>query len=456
MAELEAQLPAQPRDRSGWWRPVVAGLLVFVVALLAPLSVLATWANGQIQDTDRYLETVGPLAENPDVQDAIAARVEQIVFSYLDVDAATDELVAAISAQGLSAPAVATLQAVAGPLASGIESFVSDRIHALIRSDAFEQAWVEANREAHEQLVAALTGENDGAVTIEEGTVTIGLATIIETIKGQLVEAGFGIAARIPEVDATFVLLQSKDLSTVQKLLGFVDGLSTWLPAIGLGLLAAAVGIARDRRRMLLAAGIAVAGSMFLLGAALNIIRPIYLDALPASSSQAAAGVIYDQLVSFIRFALRGLLVVALVVAVGAWLSSPRGSGARSRAGLVRGIDLARRGTTRAGLDTGRFGAGLARNRVAVRVGVIVLAAIAYLSVDHPTGSTALGLVVAMVVALFLLELLAREPGVEAGSAPASPQRGAAALDGSAPGPRDRARVAGRGRGARCRGRSRR
>ena len=164
---------------------------------------------------------------------------------------------------------------------------------------------------------------------------------------------------------------------------------------------------------MLFAAGIAVAGSMLLLGATLNIIRPLYLDALPASSSEAAAGAIYDQLVSFIRFALRGLLVVALVVAIGAWLSSPEGSGAATRVGLSRGVGLVRRGTTRAGLDTGGFGVALARNKTAIRGGILVLAAIGYLSIDHPTGNTALGFVVAVVVALFLLELLANEPGAD-------------------------------------------
>ena len=57
---------------------------------------------------------------------------------------------------------------------------------------------------------------------------------------------------------------------------------------------------------MVLVSGLAVAGSMLLLGATLNAIRPIYLDALPESSSAAAAGAIYDQLVSFIRLASAG------------------------------------------------------------------------------------------------------------------------------------------------------
>jgi hypothetical protein len=422
---------SHPGRRRGWWRPVVAGLLVAVAAVLAPLSVLATWASGQISDTDRYLETVAPLANEPAVQAAIATRVEDVVFSYLDLESVTEELVAAITAQGIPAPAAVTLRAVAGPLAGAIRGFVADRIDALVRSDVFEDAWIEANRTAHSSLVAALTGESGSTVAIDQGAVQVNLAALINTVKEQLIDAGFAIADRIPEVAATFTIVESENLANVRSLLGILDGLATWLPVLGLGLLGVAIVIARDRRRVVLAAGLAVAGSMLLLGAALNALRPFYLDALPASSSVEAAGVVYDQLVSFIRLALRGVLVVALTVAVVAWLSAPSGAGAAARRGLVRGIDTLRGGTARAGLRTGRLGVALDQNRGPIRVAVLGVAAVAYLAQDHPTGGTALMFVICIVVALLVLELLATpSPGEDeprpyadgdAGAAPGSP-----------------------------------
>jgi hypothetical protein len=183
---------------------------------------------------------------------------------------------------------------------------------------------------------------------------------------------------------------------------------------VGLLLLAAAVMIARDRRRIILVAGLAVAGSMLLLGAALNIIRPYYLDALPASSSAAAAGAVYDQLVSFIRVALRGLLVVALTVAVVAWASADRGAGASARRGLVNGISHRRSGGARAGLRTGRFGEVLGQFRGPIRLVVVGLAALGYLAQDHPTGSTALTFVLVTAVVLLVLEVLATPSPAEA------------------------------------------
>lgn len=427
VARLRQSLGQQGSEpaRRGWWRPLVAGLLIATAALLAPVSVLATWAGGQIQDTDRYLATVAPLADDPAVQDAVAARLEQVVFSYLDLDAATDRLVTALEAPGLPPEAAATLRALAVPLTSGVRGFVRERIDAVVRSDAFRDAWVEANRTAHAELVAALTGKTGGAVEVDRGQVSVNLAVLIGTVKNELSESGFGLADRIPEVQASFALVQSDDLSRVQRLLGLIDDLALWLPVLVLGLIGVAVILVRDRARALLAAGLAVAASMLLLGGTLNVIRPFYLDALPAGSSTAAAGAVYDQLVSFIRLALRGVLVLALTVAVVAWLSSARGAGASARAGLGRGLGSLRRRREGAGLDTGRWGAALARYRGAVRVGVVGLAAVVYLAQDHPTGGTALAFVLVTLVVLLLVELLASAGPAEAAAtdleSPAAP-----------------------------------
>lgn len=414
VARLRASLADQVRPPGRWSRSrsVAAGVLIVIAALLAPVSVLAVWADGQIQDTDRYLETVAPLAEDPDVQDAVAARIEQVVLSSLDLEAAADQLVDGLGASGLPPEAAETLRALSAPLASGIRTFVRDRIDALVRSDAFGQVWVEANRTAHTRLVATLTGESDGAVEIDQGQVSVDLGVLVDVVRTQLSDAGFSIADRIPEVDAAFALVQSDDLARVQRLLGLIDGLALVLPVLVLALLVAAVLLARDRARALLVSGLAVAASMLVLGVTLNVIRPLYLDALPASTSAAAAGAVYDQLVSFIRLALRGVLIVAVTVAVLAWLSSASGSGAAARRSLGRGLAAVRRGREDAGLGTGRLGNALARYRGPTRVAVVGVAAVWYLMQPRPSGGTALTLVLVTGVVLLVVELLASEAPV--------------------------------------------
>src|SRR5512133_2805717 len=72
-AELEAQVAAAAEGQTGSkipvsrdrWRTIVATCLIVVACLLAPLSVVSVWASQQISDTDRYVQTVAPLAQNP-------------------------------------------------------------------------------------------------------------------------------------------------------------------------------------------------------------------------------------------------------------------------------------------------------------------------------------------------------------------------------------------------------
>jgi hypothetical protein len=423
--QLDETSPA-PGDRRGWWRPLVAGLLIAITAILAPVSVVATWARDEIEDTDRYVETITPLASNPAVQEAIATRIETEIYNYLDLEAITQDVVDALDQQGLPPRAVTTLNAISGPLASAIRGFINDRIDALVQSDLFEQAWIEANRQAHTQLVAVLTGEGTESVNVSGGEVSVSVAALIDSIKEELVDQGFGLANRIPAVNASFVIFQSDDLTKAQGAFSLLDDVATWLPVFGLLLLVVAVFVARDRRRALLAAGLAIAASMILLGAVLNLLRPIYLDALPADASTEAAAAVYDTLVGFIRMALRAVLVVALVVAVAAWFLAPTGAGAAARRGVGRGLATIRSGRSRAGLRTGEFGVALAKYRNPIRVGVIGLAALIYLLRDHPTGGYAITVVIVTVVILVLVEILAApsaapaaEPGDEATTEPA-------------------------------------
>jgi hypothetical protein len=422
---LRRQLNEDSPDRggrTGWWRPLVAGILVGVATLLAPISVLATWARDEIEDTDRYVETITPLASNPAVQDAVASRIEEVIFDNLDIDAAVQDVTDALEAQNLPSRVVSTLEAVSGPLASAIRGFISDRIQELVESDLFEQAWIEANRLAHAQLVAVLTGEGTDAVDVADGAVSLDIAPLIGEVKNQLVDSGFGIASRIPDVDATFTIFHSDELTDAQSLFKLLDGVATWLPVVALLMVAAAVMVARDRRRTILVAGLALVAAMLLLGAALNLARPIYLDAIPTDAIPTdAAAAVYDTLVGFIRLALRAVLVVALAVALIAWLSAPTGSGATARHGLSRGIAVLRSGRARAGLQTGAFGAALARYRSAIRIGVIGCAALIYLLRDHPTGSYALTVIITAAVVLVVVEVLAAPPAAPTDPAPSEP-----------------------------------
>ena len=77
------------------------------------------------------------------------------------------------------------------PLQEAITGFIRKNVTKIVSSDAFENVWEEANRAAHEQIVATLRGDPDALAQISDtGTLTLDVTPIIEQVKTSLEEAG--------------------------------------------------------------------------------------------------------------------------------------------------------------------------------------------------------------------------------------------------------------------------
>jgi hypothetical protein len=391
------------------WRTIVAALLIVIACVLAPLSVVAIWTRNQVTNTDRYIATVTPLASDPAIQNAIADQITAQVFTYIDVQGLTTQAVDALSERGLSPEVAAQLEAFAVPIANGVQSFTRTQVGKVVESDAFADAWVQANRVAHAELVAALTGEGGGSITVENDTVSLNLAAFIQTVKARLVDAGFSVAARIPEVNASFVLFQSEDITRARSAFNLLNTLGIWLPIISLILLVLGVYVAKDHRRALVGAALGVAIAMVVLALGLAVFRSIYLDAVPASVlPHDAAAVLYDTIVRFLRLGLRTILVLALVVAAGAFLTGQSATAVRARQGLTGTIGWLQGSAEHAGLRTGPVGIWVGANKRALRIGAVALACLALVFWGRPTGKVVLGLTLGLLIVLAIIEFLGR------------------------------------------------
>jgi len=407
------------------WRTIVASLLIVLGCVLAPLAGVAVWARNQVTNTDRYVRTVAPLAADPAIQQAVADQLTAQIFTYLDVRGLTDQAVDALAARGVRPQVADQLRGFAGPLASGIQGFVRTEVGKIVQSQAFADAWVQANRVAHQALVKALTGQGGGgAVTVEGDTVTLNLAPFVETVKQRLVEGGFGLAVRIPEVNASFVLFDVKNLTQARSAFNLLNTLGVWLPIIAIVLLGIGVFVAKDHRRALVGAAVGVAVAMVGLGLSLAVFRTIYLDAVPAAVlPHDAAAVLYDTIVAYLRLGLRSVLVLALVVAGGAFLAGQSATALGTRQRLAAGIGRLRGGAEQAGWRTGPVGTWVYANKTLLRIAAVTLAALALVFWGQPTGKTILLLAGLLLVALALIEFLSQppQPTVVAPSAPSSP-----------------------------------
>ena len=169
----ESGRPPGTPGRRGRWRPFVAGLLILVAALLAPVSVIAIWAHDEVSNTDRYVATVAPLASDPIVQEAIVQRISSEIFNRLQIATLTKQAADALAEQGLPTRITDSLAALSTPLAESIKKFVTDKIRTFIKSPEFAAAWEAANREAHTGLVAVLSGEGSDSVSVQEQVPTL-------------------------------------------------------------------------------------------------------------------------------------------------------------------------------------------------------------------------------------------------------------------------------------------
>jgi hypothetical protein len=151
--------------------------------------------------------------------------------------------------------------------------------------------------------------------------------------------------------------------------------------------------------------GLAVMATMLVLAATLLAVRGIVVGAA-APQSAAAAAATFDIVVRFVRAALRTLFVVGLVVALAAWVTGPAATAVRLRGALGRGIGSLRRGGLARRLATGPVGPWVHEHRVALRTGLVVLAALVVVLWDRPSGWTVLVVTLLLLVLLGVVELL--------------------------------------------------
>ncbi|HSE10669.1 MAG TPA: hypothetical protein VLB29_18540 [Nocardioidaceae bacterium] len=436
IAELESRLatadqpaaPQKPEGRRSVWWAVSSAVVITIACVLAPFSVASVWASSVLSDTDQYVETVAPLADDPAVQAAVANEVTRAIFENLDIQGITTEALQTIAAQPDVPPRVAAaLPGLAGPITNGVESFTRDQVDAVLASPQFASLWAEVNRLAHEQVVKLLEGNQGGAVSAQDGAITLNLGPIVAQVQDRLVAGGFELAANIPTVDRSFTLAQSDAITEAQGLYSLLNTLGVWLPIVALALLVVGVLLARDRRRALLRGALGVAAAMVLLGITLALARAWYVETTPANVlTEQAAGGVFDTLVRFLRTGLRALGVLALIVALAAFLTGPSTAAVKTRQSLERGIGSAREGAEAAGWDTGRVGTWTYAHRRALRITALLGGGLVLMFWTQPTGWVVVTIAVVVALVLAVIEFLGQPPAQPAAATTATTPSAAA------------------------------
>lgn len=402
--------------RSGRGRRILAAALILVSVLLAPVAVIGGWARLQLVDTDRFVETFAPLAEQPEMQSFLADQAEQAIFENVDVDALVGDLFDGIGSLDLPPRTQAALSLLQGPAAEGVRSLVSSAVERMVESPQFAQIWETALRETHSRAIAVIQGDPNAMLELsDDGTLSIRLQTVIAEVKQALTAQGLGFAEAIPEIDRTIPLVTADSLVLVRTVYQLAVTAGTWLPWIVLGLVAAGVAVSVDRRRAALWAGAGLAISLLLLAAGLGIGRRFFVGTVsPSIMPSAAADALFGQLTALISSTVLALVVLSLAVAFGAWIAGPSRAALAIRGAADAGFSAVRRTADRHGLDTRGFGRLVDRWHSAVVVAIALGVLVLFLNRPATLGGV-IGTIATVLVVLLLVELVRRPGGAGGG-----------------------------------------
>lgn len=316
---------AEPKSRG---RGIIAWILVVIAGILIPVGVIAFWGQRTITDAQRYIETVGPLAAEQPIKDAIVAKTTESLMTLIEQDDTVNQALSELP------PAVATKLKPA--ILGGIEGLVTNVTTKIVDSEQFEELWVKANTELQKELVGVLNGDRGGAVQLEGDEVVLNTGTIAEAVKQALVDKGLtGLADKpIPAAASqNIVLLQSQELAQAKLIYQFTIPLARYLlPALAL-ILVGAVLISRRRARIVFGIGIASILGMLVLGTALAVGKTALNDAAPTTMAQGVLNAFWVTLTRYLSTAVTAYLTLGIVIALLGWF------GGRSRpATSLRGI----------------------------------------------------------------------------------------------------------------------
>src|SRR5215218_867885 len=83
--------PSETPRRLPRWRRALVATLVIVSVVLVPLAGLSVWVRNLVLDTDKYVETVAPLAKEEAITDLVAERATNRLSQQVDVVAEAQE-----------------------------------------------------------------------------------------------------------------------------------------------------------------------------------------------------------------------------------------------------------------------------------------------------------------------------------------------------------------------------
>src|ERR1700761_9282200 len=192
------------------WRRRTVKALLALGALLAFLSVFAIWTERQALDTSEWVNTSGQLIRNPTIRTAVGEYLVEQLYENVNVEKELEEILPGDTKE------------LAGPAAGGLRQVAGTGAEKVLETGTAQSLWEDANRTAHEQLIAVLENKKE-AVETANGEVTLNLGSLLTNLAKQ-VGIGQSLAEKLPPDAGQIRILKSEELKTAQNIAIAIKG----------------------------------------------------------------------------------------------------------------------------------------------------------------------------------------------------------------------------------------
>ena len=316
--------PTQPAAAAGPYPPVTRGrritvrVLVWGTTVLAIIGIFAIWANRQMFSADNWANTSTKLLQNEQIRDATSNYLVEQLYANVDVEA---EIKKRLPKE---------VKPLAGPAAGLVRTGATEVAKRALATARVQEAWKTANRAADQTLVNIVEG-GKGAVAINNGVVSLDLASVLTNITNRL---GLPeVASKLPPNVAHLTVLKSKQIKAVQDIGKGLKGLALLFTILVPVLYAIAIFLAKGyRRRTLMNVGIGavVAGVVvFLLRTV--VVNQVANSLVKTEAVKPAAHAALSIATSMLSEIAGAFVIIGIPLIAAAWFAGPSGYASRAR-----------------------------------------------------------------------------------------------------------------------------
>jgi hypothetical protein len=302
-------------------------VLIVLGSVLAFLSVFAIWIERQALNTDDWVNTSGRLLHNSTIRSALSDYLVDQLYENVDVEKELKEILPGDTKE------------LAGPAAGGLRQVAGQGAEKVLETSTAQGLWEDANRSAHEQLVAVLEDKKE-AVSTSEGNVSLNLGSLITNLAGQ-VGIGKSLAEKLPPDAGQIEILHSDELKTAQNIAVAIKGLALVLSILTFFVFGLAIYLSRGGRWVtVLFSGVGLIAAGFAVIVARHIAGGIVIDQLVKQESVKPAGeAAWSIGTSLMTSIATTVIVIGVLFAAAGWLASPTNPARATRRMLAPALE---------------------------------------------------------------------------------------------------------------------